>query len=43
MTRTKDAILGDLACEEARLEELERTREAARAKIESLRSELAAP
>src|SRR5438105_1067835 len=40
MTRTKDAVLQDLAREEQRLVELERTGEGARAKIEALRSEL---
>jgi hypothetical protein len=42
MTRSRDDILQDLAREEARLAELERTRDAARAKIEALRSELPA-
>ena len=41
MTRAKDAILQDLAREEQRLAELERTRDEARARIEWLRSELA--
>lgn len=38
--RTKDAILQELAIEQVKLTALERTREEARAKIESLRSEL---
>src|SRR5579862_53509 len=42
MTRSAEAILQEFAREEARLAELERTRDEARAKIESLRSELAA-
>jgi len=42
MTRTKDDILQELVREEARLAESERRREEARAKIESLRSELGA-
>jgi cell division protein FtsB len=37
--RTKDAILQELAIEQAKLVALEHTREKARAKIESLRSE----
>ena len=41
MTRSTNAILGELAIEQATLAELERTRDEARAKIESLRSELA--
>lgn len=41
MTRAKDAILQDLAREEQRLAELERTRDEARTRIECLRSELA--
>ncbi|MGC2028917.1 MAG: DEAD/DEAH box helicase family protein [Steroidobacteraceae bacterium] len=40
--RSRNAILGELANEQARLAELERTQEEARAKIELLRSELAA-
>jgi hypothetical protein len=44
MTRPRDSILEDLAREETRLAELERTREAAQARIASLRAELdAAP
>jgi len=43
MVRTKDAILQELAIEQARLTELERNREEARTKIEILRSELTAP
>jgi hypothetical protein len=39
--RTKDAILSELAAEQAKLASLDRTREQARAKIEALRSELA--
>jgi superfamily II DNA or RNA helicase len=42
MTRSTNAILQELAIEQATLTELERTRDEARAKIESLRSELAA-
>src|ERR1700733_11113987 len=42
MMRTKDAIHQELAIEQARLAELERAREEARAKIELLRSELTA-
>jgi superfamily II DNA or RNA helicase len=41
MTRSKEDILQDLALEQGRFTELERTREEARAMIESLRSELA--
>ncbi len=41
MTRAQDDILHELAREQGQLTELERTREEARAKIESLRSELA--
>ena len=41
MTRGKDGILQDLAREEDRLAQLERAHEEARAKVESLRSELA--
>lgn len=41
--RTRDAILRELAIEQARLSELERTREEARAKVESLRAQLATP
>ncbi len=41
--RTRDAILRELAIEQARLSELERTREEARAKVESLRAQLAVP
>ena len=40
--RPRNAILEELANEQAKLAELERTQEEARAKIESLRSELAA-
>jgi hypothetical protein len=43
MMRTKDAILQELAIEQARFAELERAREEARTKIELLRSELTAP
>jgi cell division protein FtsB len=43
MMRTKDAILQELAIEQARLAELERAREEARTKVELLRSELTAP
>jgi len=39
--RTKDAILSELAAEQAKLASLDHTREQARAKIEALRSELA--
>jgi len=42
MTRSKDLVLQELARENTRLTELERTRDEARTKIESLRSELAA-
>jgi hypothetical protein len=42
MTRSTETILEELAREQARLADLERTRDEARAKIESLRSELAA-
>jgi superfamily II DNA or RNA helicase len=42
MTRSTDGILQELAREQARLAELERTRDEARVRIESLRSELAA-
>jgi hypothetical protein len=41
MTRAKDDILQDLAREEQRLADLERTREEARSRVEALRSELA--
>ncbi len=40
MSRARDDILGELAREEARLDDLERTRTEARARIASLRSEL---
>jgi len=43
MMRTKDAILQELAIEQARLAEIERAREEARTKVELLRSELTAP
>jgi hypothetical protein len=42
MTRSKNDIPKELAREQARLAELERACDEARAKIESLRSELAA-
>jgi hypothetical protein len=42
MMRSKNAILQELAREEARLAEFERTREGTRERIESLRTELAA-
>jgi hypothetical protein len=42
MTRSKDAILQELAREDARLSELEQTRDEVRARIEALRTELAA-
>lgn len=41
MTRSRDAILQEIACEDSRLAELERARDEARARIELLRSELA--
>src|SRR5260370_866417 len=40
MTRPRDPVLQELAREEARLADLERTRDEVRARIESLRSEL---
>src|SRR4051794_3241627 len=42
MKRSTDNILQELAREQAKLSELERSRDEARARIESLRSELAA-
>jgi superfamily II DNA or RNA helicase len=42
MIRSRDSILQELAREEARLAELERTREGTRERIESLRTEFAA-
>ncbi len=42
MMRSRDAILHELAREEAKFAELERAREGARGRVESLRSELAA-
>jgi hypothetical protein len=41
MTRARDAILQEIARQEQRLAELERTRDSARASLESLRAELA--
>lgn len=43
MTRSRDAVLDDLAREEARLADLDRSLEEARDRIVSLRSELEAP
>lgn len=42
MTRSRDDILRDIAREEARLSELDRLREEARARIAALKSELEA-